>query len=163
MPAVGAAAVSCVITFPEWSAVKRAVLLAETPAVAKIILRSRSPQARLLFAVDKEQVIAFTVPPGGREINALHGAHVMPPPLNVGDQIIPPHDTGELLPVHRVEISAILRQRRQLLPVDVIVECITWLVAFIAHDDAGRFFERHRPIAVPAAAVRTDADRQRCE
>src|SRR5512143_1514128 len=57
-------------------------------------------------------------------------------------------------------IGGVFRKRRMFLPVQVIVEGIAPAVAFVGHGHAGGFAERHRPIAVPAPAVRRYPDRK---
>jgi len=149
------------IALPQRHAVKRAVMRAKPPAVAEVILRAGAPQARFGFAVNKEEIIPLPVPPGGHILHALHGAHVMPPPLEIGQQVVAPHHARMLLPVHRVEISRVPRQRLVLLPVQVIVKRVAPPVAFIGDRNARRLAERHRPITVPPAAIRRHLDRQR--
>src|SRR5678816_4251393 len=50
-----------------------------------------------------------------------------------------------------------------LLPVDVVIEAIATLLAFVGDRNTSLLAERHRPIAIAALAIGADADRNRGE
>ena len=137
-------------------------LAAKVPCAEKIILRSRASDGWLLCAVDKEHVVAFA-PPKVLVLQHRHGdTYILSMPFRIHPDIIPiaiqirlivyqrvlivrprvgPAAVGLRLPILRVKIKSIGRQRMGVGPViDVVIESGNWLLPLIrnrdvAHDD----------------------------
>src|ERR1041384_3678550 len=110
MKAIGRAAVAGFVTFPQRGAIEGPILLPETPAIAEVILGARAAQAWLRLAVDEEEIVAFTVPAGGHHVDALNRADVVAAALDIRQEVVAPHHTRKLLPIHGVEASRIFGQ-----------------------------------------------------
>src|SRR5512140_2166959 len=82
----------------------------------------------------------------------------MAAPLDIGQEIVASHHARVFLTVHGMKIRRVLRQRRMLLPIQVVIESVTTTVALVGDGDAGGFPEGHGPVTVSSSAVGGDAD-----
>jgi len=158
--AVGGAAVAGFAAFPQRRAIEGAILLAEAPAVAEVILRARPAQAGLGLAVNEEEVVPLAIPGGGHGVHALDRADVMAAARDVRQQVIASHHAGMLLAVAGMEIRGVVRQRGMFLPVNVVVNGGARDLAFVGDGDAGGLAEGHGPVAVAPAALGRNANRE---
>ncbi|SRR6266446_3463922 len=122
MKAVSCATIARFVTFPKRRAIEWAILLPETPAVAKIIFGAGAAQPGLRLAIDKEEIVPFAIPASGHHLNALNGPNVVAATLNVGQQIIAALDARKFLPIHRMKIRCTFRQRPVPLPIDIFTD-----------------------------------------
>jgi hypothetical protein len=135
-------------------AIVRAVVDVEAPRVVEIVLAAGPLDRRLRRAVDPEEVVALAEPARLRLHDGEHGADVVALALRLEEDVV--RAVGgrrQHLPVARVEVRDVRRQRRHLLPVDVVVQVGAAAAALVRDRDAGRLLERHRPVAVARAAV----------
>ncbi len=70
---------------------------------------------------------------------------------------------GHLLAILGVEVRSVLRKFAEYSIIDVIIKGADRAGALVGHGDAGRFSERHVPVAVPGPALRRAVDRQGAE
>ena len=133
----------------------------EPPGIVEVVLGARALDRRHLLPVDVEHVVAFAVPARLRLQDVLDGSGVEPAaPRLEEDERLPVGGRRQELPVPRVEVRRVGRERRHLLPVHVVVEPRE-AVALVRHGDAAGLPERHRPVAVARPAVGAVADHER--
>src|SRR6266478_2442722 len=96
MKAVSCATIARFVTFPKRRAIEWAILLPESPAIAKIIFGAGAAQPGLGLAIDKEEIVAFAIPAAGHHLHALDGADVMAATLDVGQKVIAAHDARKI-------------------------------------------------------------------
>ena len=131
----------------------------QAPGVGEVVLGSRAHQRRFLLAVDEKAVVALAEPARLGLHDREHRPDVEPAALHVEEDVrAAVVGSRELLPVARMKVRGVWRQRRALLPVHVVVEMVHAAAALVRKSDSARPAKRHRPVAVAGPAVGTRAD-----
>ena len=132
----------------------------EAPGVVEVVLGARTFERRLRLAVDVEEVVALAEPARLSLDHREHGAHVVAAALHVQHLVRPSPRVRQGLPIAGVEVGRVGRQRRQLLPVHLVVEVMDAATPLVRDRDAARLAEGHGPVAVPRTTVGAVADHE---
>ena len=132
----------------------------QIPRVIEVVFRPRAHQRRLLLAIHVESIIRLAKPAPDRVLRREDRPHVLSLALAVEDGVDGERLRRILLPVSRVEVQRVLRERLQLQPLALEVDGHP-LGALVVHLDAAVLAEGHSPVAVQRAPVAADLDGER--
>ena len=147
MPAISYAAVTGIIALPSGLAKPMPGPGAEAPGVVEIIFAACALEAGHVFAVNIKKVVAFAEPTVLGEGDGHDGADVSAASLEVGDEIVAPHDRRIFLAIAGVKAGRVLGQAVQLHPIHLPIEPGGAIGIVVADDDAGGFGKGHAPKA----------------